>query len=307
LSLRADHESQIELLEVRVTPDNRPPNDTLIQNEGMGNEIIEMVETEFMTAIAEEKERGLSDDWITKIKEGYKNDDWFGPIVTVLNSSQDQEYDRWSKIELQKAEIRARRFQLVERILVLNDGNRVAIPNINQLRQQLCAEHHDTPLGGYFGRDQIYLSLYRRYFWPRMARTIAAYMKGCDICHHVKPTNDKPFGKLEKLEIPEERWSRIGIDFITKLPTTNLGYDCIVLIIDHLTKRAHFLPLTEKSLPARTFAAKFTQFYVRLHGIPDMIISDQDPRFMGDFWQSIKHTLQVKHGMSSAYHPQTDG
>jgi nucleoside-diphosphate-sugar epimerase len=80
-----------------------------------------------------------------------------------------------------------------------------------------------------------------------------------------------------------------------------------VSIIDHLTKRAHFLPLTEKGLTARTFAAKFTEFYIRLHAVPDMIVSDQDPCFIGDIWRALMHTLQVKHGILSVYHLQTDG
>jgi hypothetical protein len=136
---------------------------------------------------------------------------------------------------------------------------------------------------------------------------VAAYVQGCDICHRTKPANEKPFGKLEQLEIPEERWSRIVIDFITKLPKSAQGNDCIVSIVDHLTKRAHFLPAVESGLTSEGFARIFCDFYVRLHGVPDMIVSDQDPRFMGDFWQTLMKMLKVKLGMASAYHPQTDG
>jgi hypothetical protein len=194
----------MELLESQVIPDDGLPDSEVIQEEGTQSKIMEIVETGFMTAIAEEKKRGLSDDWITKIKEGYQNDDWFGPIVTVLKSPPDKECDRWSKSELRKAESRARRFQLLEGILVLNDGNRIAIPNIGELKEQLCSEHYDIPLGGHFGRERTYLSLHRRYFWPCIAWIITAYVKSYDICHCIKPTNDKPFGKLEQLEIPEE-------------------------------------------------------------------------------------------------------
>lgn len=99
-----------------------------------------------------------------------------------------------------------------------------------------------------------------------MARTLQRTYK----CHHAKPVNHKPFGKLEQLDIPGQRWSRIGIDFI-KLPTSTGGHDAIVYII-HLTKRAHFLPLTEKGLTAEAFSKIFYDFYIRLHGIPDTIV-----------------------------------
>ena len=136
---------------------------------------------------------------------------------------------------------------------------------------------------------------------------VARYVRGCDVCHRIKPANTKPFGKLEQLEIPEERWSRIGIDFITKLPVSTAGYDCIITIIDHLTKRAHFLPATESGLTAEGFATIFCNFYVRLHGVPDVIVSDQDPRFLSEFWQSLMKILKTRLGMSSPYHPETEG
>ena len=136
---------------------------------------------------------------------------------------------------------------------------------------------------------------------------VARYVRGCDVCHRVKPPNEKPFGKLQQLEVPEERWSRIGVDFVTKLPRSAKQNDCIITIVDHLTKRAHFIAAQESGLTAEKFATIFCETYVRLHGVPDTIVSDQDPRFMGDFWRSLMRTLKVRMGMSSAYHPQTDG
>jgi hypothetical protein len=121
---------------------------------------------------------------------------------------------------------------------------------------------------GHFGRERTLIALRKRYYWPRMSRFIASYVRGCDVCHRVKPTNEQPFGKLEQLDIPEERWARIGLDFITKLPKSKTGNDCIISIIDHLTKRAHFIPTTEAGLTAENFAKLFCDFYIRLHGVP---------------------------------------
>ena len=127
------------------------------------------------------------------------------------------------------------------------------------------------------------------------------------MCHRIKPSNEKPFGKLEQLAIPEERWSRIGIDFITKLPQSADGNDCVISVIDHLTKRTHFWATKERGLTSESFAKIFCNQYVRLHGVPDVIVSDQDVRFLAEFWQALMRTLKVSTALSSAYHPQTDG
>ena len=259
----------------------------------------------FMSVVEEVECQGRSVNWLDKVRDGYKDDEELGPIHAVLCGGDVN--NEFSPAVLRRARVRAARFELVDGLVILKEGQRIAIPNKGSLRQDLCKEHHDTPFGGHFGRERTGMAIRKRYYWPRMSRMVASYVRGCDICHRVKPSNEKPFGQLEPLEIPEERWSRIGIDFITKLPKSQAGHDCIVSVVDHLTKRAHFLPAVESGLTSEHFAKTFCDFYVRLHGVPDMIVSDQDPRFMGDFWQALMKTLKVSLGMSSAYHPQTDG
>ena len=130
------------------------------------------------------------------------------------------------------------------------------------------------------------------------------YARGCATCARTKPTNQKPYGLLQPLEIPEERCRRINIDFITKLPTVD-GYDTITFI-DALTKRAHWVATTEKGLTAEKFAEIFTESFI-LHGLPDVIVSDRDVRFTGDFWRHLMGVMGTKLSMSTAPHPQTDG
>jgi len=96
------------------------------------------------------------------------------------------------------------------------------------------------------------------------------------------------------------------MDFVTHLPQTFRGHDTIWVIVDRLTKSAHFLAMN-----LRMSMAKLAQLYVkeivRLHGIPSSIVSDRDPRFTSRFWQTLQEALGTKLTMSSAYHPQTDG
>nr|KYP49078.1 Transposon Ty3-I Gag-Pol polyprotein [Cajanus cajan] len=108
------------------------------------------------------------------------------------------------------------------------------------------------------------------------------------------------------MEIPQWKWDSITMDFIAGLPRSARNSDAIWVIVDRLTKCAHFLPVNIKwSLK------KLTQLYVReivrLHGVPSSIILDRDPRFTSRFWQSLHQALGMKLKLSSAYHPQTDG
>jgi len=96
------------------------------------------------------------------------------------------------------------------------------------------------------------------------------------------------------------------MDFVTHLPQTFRGHDTIWVIVDRLTKSAHFLAMN-----LRMPMTKLAQFYIReimrLHGVPSSIVSDRDPRFTSRFWQTLQSVMGSKLTMSSAYHPQTDG
>ena len=96
------------------------------------------------------------------------------------------------------------------------------------------------------------------------------------------------------------------MDFITKLPKATDGLDAIWVIVDQLTKSAHFLPIKETYKMER-----LTRIYlmevVRLHKVTISIISDRDSRFTSPFWHSLKKALGTRLDMSTAYHPQTDG
>ncbi|GJV95709.1 putative reverse transcriptase domain-containing protein [Tanacetum coccineum] len=97
-----------------------------------------------------------------------------------------------------------------------------------------------------------------------------------------------------------------NMDFITKLPRTPSGYDSIWVIVDRLTKSAHFIPMNEKYK-----MEKLTRLYLKeivcRHGVPVSIISDRDPRFASRFWRSLQKSLGTNLDMSTAYHPETDG
>nr|GEU62115.1 putative reverse transcriptase domain-containing protein [Tanacetum cinerariifolium] len=142
--------------------------------------------------------------------------------------------------------------------------------------------------------------------WPNMKANIATYVSKCLTCSKVKAVHQKPSGLLVQLEIPKWKWEKITMDFITKLPKTTNRYDTIWMIVDRLTKSAHFLPTREND-PMEKLMKLYISEVVTRHGVPVSIISDRDGRFTSLFWQALHKDLGTRLDMSMAYHPETDG
>ncbi|GKC21371.1 putative reverse transcriptase domain-containing protein [Tanacetum coccineum] len=102
------------------------------------------------------------------------------------------------------------------------------------------------------------------------------------------------------------KWEKFTMDFITKLPKTSSGYDTIWVIVDRLTKSAHFLPMKENDSMERQ-TRLYLKKVVSRHEVPVFIISDRDGRFTSHLWQSLQNALGTHFDMSTSYHPQTDG
>ncbi|GJX39739.1 putative reverse transcriptase domain-containing protein [Tanacetum coccineum] len=138
-----------------------------------------------------------------------------------------------------------------------------------------------------------------------MKADIATYVSMCLTCAKVKAEHQKPSGLLQQPEIPIWKWERITMDFITKLPRTSSGYDSIWVIVDRLTKSAHFILINEKYKMERLTRLYLKEIVCR-HEVPVSIISDRDPRFTSRFWRSLQKSLGTNLDMSTAYHPGTD-
>ncbi|GJT12976.1 putative reverse transcriptase domain-containing protein [Tanacetum coccineum] len=144
------------------------------------------------------------------------------------------------------------------------------------------------------------------YWWPNMKADIATYVSKCLTCLRVKAEHQKPSGLLVQPAIPQWKWENITMDFVTKLPRTQSGNDTIWVIVDRLTKSAHFLPMRETD-PMDKLARLYLKEVVTRHGIPVSIICDRDPWFTSNFWRSFQKAMGTRLDMSMAYHPETDG
>ncbi|GJU65412.1 putative reverse transcriptase domain-containing protein [Tanacetum coccineum] len=142
--------------------------------------------------------------------------------------------------------------------------------------------------------------------WPNMKAEIATYVSKCLTCAKVKAEHQNPSGLLQQPEIPEWKWEKITMDFVSGLPRTPSGYDSIWVIVDRLTKSAHFLPI-KKTDSIEKLAQLYLKEIVCKHGVPTSIISDRDNSFTSRFWRSLQEAMGTQLDMSTAYHPETDG
>ncbi|KAI3811474.1 hypothetical protein L1987_21198 [Smallanthus sonchifolius] len=184
--------------------------------------------------------------------------------------------------------------------------NRLWVPDRDDLRTLIFDESHKTRYSIHPGADKMYKGLRQHYWWPGMKKDVAVYISKCLTCSKVKIEHQRPSGLLEQPEIPMWKWECISMDFITKLPRTPRGFDSIWVIVDRLTKSAHFLAIRD-DWGAEKLAQVYLDEIVRLHGVPLNIISDRDSRFTSRFWGSLQSFMGTQLNLSTAYHPQTDG
>src|SRR5260221_13188108 len=131
------------------------------------------------------------------------------------------------------------------------------------------------------------------------------YMASCATCAHTKSPRYKPYGKLKQLPIPSRLWSSISMDVIEQLPDSE-GFSTILVIVDHLTKQAIFIP-SHDMVNAPQVAWLFLIHVFSKHGVPAHITSDQGSEFVSHFFCSLGKLLQMRLHFTSGYHPEGDG
>jgi hypothetical protein len=157
---------------------------------------------------------------------------------------------------------------------------KVYIANI--LQENVLQFVHSSSLAGHAGYDKTIHRARKDFFWPRMKVDVKRFIRECDICQRMKAENVSPAGLLQPLPIPERPWLSISMDFIEGLPLSQ-GYSIIWVIMDQLTKYAHFVALKHPYTAAQVF---MNQLF-KLHGMPKTIISDRDSTFTSKFWTEV--------------------
>jgi hypothetical protein len=184
--------------------------------------------------------------------------------------------------------------------------NRICVPDIDSLQETILKEAHDSVYSIHPGSTKMYQDLKQKYWWYGLKRDVAAHVAMCDVCQRVKAEHQRPARLLHPLKIPEWKWEEIGMDFIVGLPRTSAGYDYIWVIVDRLTKVAHFI-LVKTTYSGAKLAELYMAWIVCLHGVPKKIVSDRGSQFTSRYWKKLHESLDTRLNFSSAYHPQTDG
>jgi hypothetical protein len=182
----------------------------------------------------------------------------------------------------------------------------VVVPDLKDIKLRILREAHDAPYSGHCGSFRTLEAVKPHYWWPRIKDEVESYVQSCLSCQRNKSMTLAPAGLLQPIEKPAIPWQQIGMDFITGLPTTEDGFNSILVFVDHATKMVHFVPTTD-TCDAPKFAEHFVNHVFKYHGLPATIISDRGSVFVSKYWRAVCDLLGTNHALSTAYHPQTGG
>ncbi|GJR08091.1 putative nucleotidyltransferase, ribonuclease H [Tanacetum coccineum] len=223
-------------------------------------------------------------------------------LISQIKTAQKDDGEIWAIIQNidQQTEFR------VDDDGILWQGTKLCVPEDPTLREALMTEAHSSPFSIHPGSTKMYHDLKQHFWWSGMKRDVATFVSKCLTCQQVKIEHQRASGLLQPLEIPVWKWDEISMDFVTGLPRTQRKHDAIWVVVDRLTKSAHFLPI-RKDYPVSKIAEMFQQEIIRLHGTPSAIVSDRDPRFTSHFWKGLQNAWGTRLKFSTAFHPETDG
>ena len=251
----------------------------------------------------------IPEETLEEYRAGYKKDIYFQNVYEFLTKKL-----RTPEVEVleipKELHPKIKHYQIRDGLLYFSVHGlsfvRLVVPDVLKLKEDILHDNHDIPLAGHQGYDRTYELIQRDYYWRNMAKNIREYVLSCDLCQRNKASNHLSYGLLKPLPIPDRNWEQVSIDFIVKLPLTPDGFDAITVCVDRLSKMAHFIA-SHTTDNALVVSQLYLEHIFRLHGLPKVIVSDRDPKFTGHFWKSLQTLLGTKLGLSTSYHPQTDG
>jgi hypothetical protein len=153
-------------------------------------------------------------------------------------------------------------------------GQRLVVPRNQELKKEILDEAHLSKFTIHPGSTKMYQDLRENFWWSKMKGEIAEYVSSCDTCQRIKASHLKTAGQMQPLTIPTWKWDDISMDFIVGLPLTPRKHDSIWVIVDRLTKTAHFIPV-HTTYSAERYTEIYIDLIVRLNGVPKTILSDR--------------------------------
>ena len=169
------------------------------------------------------------------------------------------------------------------------------------LKRNILGVACNAPVAGHPGFLKTYHKVRERFTWKGIKDDVLMHVKECSVCQQNKAENSHLAGLLQPLPIPDKKWESVSMDFIMGLPKSQ-GKDNIFVVVERLTKYAHFFVVLSTILASEVVSLLFKDIF-RLHGLPKIIISDIDSKFTSAFWQTLFHLVETNMNMSTTYHP----
>jgi Integrase zinc binding domain/Integrase core domain len=182
-----------------------------------------------------------------------------------------------------------------------NPNRPIKVVKENEVEGILYHSHSD-PLAGHFSLEETYRKVKIRYYWPQMFNDVREYVQSCDECQRRgKNKRTKPLHPIKVRQL----FDQLGMDIVGPLPKTARGNTHIVVATEYLTKwpEARAIP----DAKASSVVSFFYEDIICQHGCPKELLTDRGTHFVNEMLDSMCNTLGVKHKLSTAYHPQTNG
>ena len=243
----------------------------------------------------------ISPEYKQTIISGYHDDPEFQQIYKILTENHEIPHELSTIIK---------RYAIRDKLLYYGftplNRNKLCIPN-NSVRKELLALAHDSIASSHCDSFRTRINLSPYYHWPRMQKSIDDYVKVCTTCQKSKHRTGKQYGTYTPLDVPDDRWRDINIDFITGMtPDKKTQHDMIMVVVDRFSKMAHFISC-KKTDTSEVIMQLFLKEVFRLHGVPRTIVSDRDKLFTSSLWDRFTQRLGIKLHMTTSHNPQADG
>lgn len=225
--------------------------------------------------------------WIIDVQNSYEGDVQAHKILSMIgtNSDPDQHYSFENGI--------------------LRFKGRIYVGEETSIRTNLIRDYHCSAFGGHSGMRATHHRIKALFYWPGLKKTVEMFIRECPVCQITKVEHIHIPGLLNPLEVLDMAWTHITMDFIEGLPKSKWK-DAILVVVDRLTKYAHFLALSHPYSVEQVVEIFMNNIH-RLHGMPMAIIIDRDRIFTSQLFQEIFKSMKVQLRFSTSYHPQTDG
>lgn len=224
--------------------------------------------------------------WLEEVANGYQNDPQSRQLI--------------SKLAIGALE---NHFTLQQGVLC--HKGRIWLGNNNTMQTKVIQALHNSAIGGHSGFAVTYHRIKKLFSWPSMKKQIQLFVRECKVCQQVKTERVKYPGILQPLPVPMGAWLTVTMDFINGLPHSK-GFNCIMVVVDKFSNYSHFIPVAHPFTTAKIADVCMRSVY-RLHGMPEIIVSDRDPVFTSNFSKELCKWEGTKLNFSTTNHPQTDG